>query len=78
MVPTGHVMPQPQAATFPTSNGLQTPHELPMAYALPPSQAPGYLVHGKVGGKYKIILHRENSFILLTHKPNVSRYWYSS
>jgi hypothetical protein len=44
-------MPQPSAASFSAGNGLQTRPELSIAYALPPNQAPGYLVHGEVGGK---------------------------
>jgi hypothetical protein len=51
VVPAGHVIPHPSAANYSTHNGLQTQPELTIAYALRPSQAPGYLVHGEVGGK---------------------------
>ncbi|KDR17195.1 APOBEC1 complementation factor [Zootermopsis nevadensis] len=50
VVQAGHLVPQPPAATYPTGSGLQTQPELTIAYALPPNQPSGYLVHGKVTG----------------------------
>lgn len=50
VVPPGHAMPQPPAAPFPAGSRIPAQPEITVAYALPPSQAPAYLVHGRVGG----------------------------
>lgn len=49
--PAGHVRPQPSTASYSAHNGLHTQPDMAITYALRPSQAPGYLVHGEVGGK---------------------------
>ena len=54
VVPPGHTMPQPPAAPFPAGSTIPAQPEITVAYALPPTQAPAYLVHGKVGGKSRI------------------------
>jgi hypothetical protein len=50
LVPTGQAIPAPSGSNYATHNGLETQPELTIAYALPPRQAPGYLVHGEVAG----------------------------
>jgi len=51
VVPPGHAMPQPPPAPFPAGSRIPPQPEITLAYGLPPTQAPAYLVHGKVGGK---------------------------
>jgi len=51
VVPPGHAMAQPPPAPFPAGNRIPAQPEITVAYGLPPTQAPAYLVHGKVGGK---------------------------
>lgn len=76
----GHVMPQSPAASFPAGTGLQTQPELTVAYALPPNQPSGYLVHGDVTGKYRKSCTRKkecNIFVLPTCKSVVTEIvWY--
>lgn len=50
VVPPGHAMAQPPPAPFPAGNRIPAQPEITVAYGLPPTQAPAYLVHGKVGG----------------------------
>ena len=51
VVPPGHAMPQPPHAPFPAGSRIPAQPEIAVAYGMPPTQAPAYLVHGKVGGK---------------------------
>jgi len=50
VVPPGHAMPQPPPAPFPAGGRIPAQPEITAAYGLPPTQAPAYLVHGRVGG----------------------------
>jgi hypothetical protein len=51
VVPPGHALPQPPPAPFPAGSRIPAQPEITAAYGLPPTQAPAYLVHGRVGGK---------------------------
>jgi hypothetical protein len=52
VVPPGHPMTQPPPSVpFPAGSRIPAQPEITVAYGLPPTQAPAYLVHGKVGGK---------------------------
>ena len=51
VVPPGHAMPQPPPAPYPAASRIPAQPEITVAYGLPPTQVPAYLVHGKVGGK---------------------------
>jgi hypothetical protein len=60
-------MPPPPAATFPAGSGLQTQPDLTIAYALPPNQPSGYLVHGEVAGEYRKSCTRKKSSVILSY-----------